>query len=90
MKRAWVGCEPWRFDGRRWVSGDGGVRRQIQSYRDLDVFNLAYTLAMEVFQLTTQATCLGALITTKTGTQRPKGPGSTQRVPDRFAQIISV
>ena len=50
----WVGCEPWRFDGERWVPQDGGTRKQIRSYRDLDVFNLAYTVAMEVFRLTTR------------------------------------
>ena len=50
----WVGCDPWRFDGERWVSENSGTRKQIQSYRDLDVFNLAYTLAMEVFYLTTR------------------------------------
>jgi four helix bundle protein len=27
-------------------------RRQIRSHRDLDVYNLSYTLAMEVFELT--------------------------------------
>jgi four helix bundle protein len=50
----WVGCEPWRFDGEQWVRVNPGSRRQVQSYRDLDVFNLAYTLAMEVFHFTTQ------------------------------------
>ena len=53
-KRKWVGCEVWVFDGERWVPQDGGTRKQIQSYRDLDVFNLGYTLAMEVFRLTTR------------------------------------
>lgn len=52
-KGKWVGCEPWRFDGKRWVSENVGTRKQIRSYRDLDVFNLAYTLAMELFHLTT-------------------------------------
>jgi len=51
-ENGWVGCEPWRFDGERWVPANAGSRGQIQSYRDLDVFNLAYTLAMEVFRLT--------------------------------------
>ena len=36
------------------MSENGVARKQIVSYRDLDVFNLAYTLAMEVFQLTTR------------------------------------
>jgi len=54
MKRELVGCDPWQFDEGRWVSEDGRARRQIQSYRDLDVFNLAYTLAMEVFHLSTR------------------------------------
>ena len=53
-KRKWVGCETWEFDGERWVPEDGGIRKQIRSYRDLDVFNLAYILAMEVFRLTTR------------------------------------
>jgi four helix bundle protein len=51
-KREWVGCEVWGFDGERWNPQGTAVRKQIQSYRDLDVFNLAYTLAMEVFRLT--------------------------------------
>ena len=53
-KHKWVGCELWRFDGERWVPNNGSDRKQIRSYRDLDVFNLAYTLAMEVFRLTTR------------------------------------
>ena len=53
-KRKWVGCETWEFDGERWVSQDATTRRQVRSYRDLDVFNLAYILAMEVFRLTTR------------------------------------
>ncbi len=53
-KREWVGCAPWRFDGSRWVSMNDVGRKQIRSHRDLDVFNLAYTLAMEVFRLTAQ------------------------------------
>ena len=53
-KRKWVGCELWEFDGERWVSHGTTTRKQIRSYRDLDVFNLAYTLAMEVFRLTTR------------------------------------
>jgi len=52
MGRKWVGCDPWRFDGEQWVPVNRSTRRQIQSYRDLDVYNLAYTLAMEVFRLT--------------------------------------
>ncbi len=51
-RRKSVGCNPWEFNGERWVSPNDGARKQIQSYRDLDVFNLAYTLAMEVFRLT--------------------------------------
>ena len=51
--RRWVGCEPWDFDGEKWVPRNAVERRRIRSYRDLDVFNLAYTLAMEVFRLTT-------------------------------------
>jgi len=50
--RHWVGCDTWVFDGERWRSKNEGERRQIRSHRDLDVFNLAYTLAMEVFGLT--------------------------------------
>jgi len=42
----WVGCEPWEFDGEKWVPQSATERRQIRSYRDLDVFNLAYTLAL--------------------------------------------
>jgi four helix bundle protein len=53
-RRKWVGCELWEFDGERWVSSNHATRKSIQSYRDLDVFNLAYTLAMEVFRLTTR------------------------------------
>lgn len=51
----WVGCDAWKFDGEQWAPGNregGDSRKQIQSYRDLDVFNLGYTLAMEVFGLT--------------------------------------
>ncbi len=48
----WVGCDMWGFDGEQWVHQGARARRQIRSYRDLDVFNLAYTLAMEVFRLT--------------------------------------
>ena len=60
MTRQYAGCEPWIFDGERWQSKRQGERRQIRSYKDLDVYNpstgsgrrLAYTLAMEVFHLT--------------------------------------
>ncbi len=52
--RKWVGCEPWIFNGEKWVPENGSTRKQIRSYRDLDAFNLAYTLAMEVFRLTTR------------------------------------
>jgi len=51
-RRKWVGCEPWIFNGEKWVPENGSTRKQIRSYRDLDAFNLAYTLAMEVFRLT--------------------------------------
>lgn len=51
-QRQYAGCDPWEFNGERWVLSDGHARKQIQSYRDLDVFNLAYTLAMEVLRLT--------------------------------------
>jgi len=50
--RKWVGCEGWGFDGKRWEPQGAAPRKQIRSCRDLDVFNLAYTLAMEVFRLT--------------------------------------
>jgi four helix bundle protein len=49
---AYVGCEPWEFDGEKWVPRNAAERKRIQSHRDLEVFNLAYTLAMEVFYLT--------------------------------------
>ena len=48
----YVGCRHWVFDGGKWKPEEKGERRQIQSHRDLDVYNLAYTLAMEVFRLT--------------------------------------
>ena len=51
-QRQYAGCEPWEFGGERWKSTKEGKRRKIHSHRDLDVFNLAYTLAMEVFRLT--------------------------------------
>ncbi len=50
--RQYVGCELWLFDGQKWVPGDPSPRKEIRSYRDLDVYNLAYTLAMEIFYLT--------------------------------------
>jgi four helix bundle protein len=50
--KRWVGCELWRFDGEQWVPQSAHARKQVRSYRDLDVFNLAYTLAMAVFRLT--------------------------------------
>lgn len=53
-KRKWLRCETWVFDGERWSPQGARARKQIQSHRDLDVFNLAYTLAMEVFRLTTR------------------------------------
>jgi four helix bundle protein len=45
-------CEQWVFDGEKWVPEEENPRRQIRSHKDLDVFNLAYSLAMEVFRLT--------------------------------------
>lgn len=51
-RRRYAGCEPWVFDGGRWRPEEKCERRQIRSHRDLDVYNLAYTLAMEVFRLT--------------------------------------
>ena len=51
-QRQYAGCEPWEFDGERWKSTKEGRRRQINSHRDPDVFNLGYTLAMEAFRLT--------------------------------------
>ncbi|MBC8264890.1 MAG: four helix bundle protein [Anaerolineales bacterium] len=53
-RRQYAGCEPWEFDGKTWVPQSPQPRKQIRSYLDLDVFNLAYTLAMEVFRLTTR------------------------------------
>jgi len=60
VAQQYAGCEPWIFDGERWQSKRQGERRQIRSYKDLDVYHpstgsgrcLAYTLAMEVFHLT--------------------------------------
>jgi four helix bundle protein len=51
--RNWMGCEDWKFDGGkgRWEPVDQSGRRVIQTYKDLDVYNLAYNLAMEIFQL---------------------------------------
>ena len=49
--KRWVGCDLWQFNGEKWEAGDDGKRSQIKSCRDLDVFNLAYTLAMEIFRL---------------------------------------
>ena len=53
-QRKWVGCETWGFAGKKWVPQEVRARKPIQSCRDLDVFNLAYTLAMEVFRLATR------------------------------------
>jgi four helix bundle protein len=53
-RRQYAGCELWEFDGKKWVPHNPQPRKQIRSYLDLDVFNLAYTLAMEVFRLTTR------------------------------------
>ena len=44
-RRGYAGCETWTFDGEQWKPEKGGGRKQIRSYRDLDAFNLAYTLA---------------------------------------------
>ncbi|MEM3794114.1 MAG: four helix bundle protein [Candidatus Bathyarchaeia archaeon] len=46
-----VQCEEWVFDGKAWVPSSGKHHRQIRSCWDLDVFNLGYTLAMEIFRL---------------------------------------
>jgi hypothetical protein len=46
-----VQCEEWVFDGKGWVPKSGKGNRQIRSCRDLDVFDLSYTLAMEIFRL---------------------------------------
>ena len=43
--------EEWVFDGGIWKPKSGMRRRQIRSYRDLDVFNLGYVLAMEIFRV---------------------------------------
>ena len=37
-KRHYVGCEPWVFDRKKWVSQETKDRKPIRSYRDLDVF----------------------------------------------------
>jgi len=47
-------CVRWAFDGEKWVSTSDSGRRQIRSHTDLDVFNLAYTLAMEIFRMSAQ------------------------------------
>jgi four helix bundle protein len=44
-------CERWVFDGEKWVTEEAKARRQIRSHKDLDVFNLGYTLAMEIFRV---------------------------------------
>lgn len=51
-KRRRLQCEQWMFNGGKWVPKDKKPRRQVRTHKDLDVFNLAYTLAMEVFRLT--------------------------------------
>lgn len=38
--------EEWVFEGDSWVPKSGRRGRQIRSYRDLDVFNLGYALAL--------------------------------------------
>ena len=45
-RRQYAGCETWEFDGKKWVPQNPQPRKQIRSYLDLDVFNLAYTLAL--------------------------------------------
>ena len=52
MSGQYAGCRKWIFDGGKWRPGEKAERRRIQSHRDLDVYNLAYTLAMEVFRVT--------------------------------------
>lgn len=42
-------CERWIFNGKKWAPEMTKARRQIHTHRDLDVFNLGYTLAMEIF-----------------------------------------
>ena len=42
------------FNGEKWVPKDKKPRRRVRTHKDLDVFNLAYTLAIEVFRLTTR------------------------------------
>ena len=45
-------CGQWVFDGEKWVPKEARARRQqIRTHRDLDVFNLGYTLAMEIFRV---------------------------------------
>lgn len=44
-------CERWVFNGEKWVPEKEKERRQIRSHHDLNVFNLGYTLAMEVFRV---------------------------------------
>lgn len=51
-KRRHAGCERWVYDGKKWRPEEKDKRRKIRSHRDLDVYNLAYTLAMKVFRLT--------------------------------------
>jgi four helix bundle protein len=53
-ERGRLQCERWAFNGKEWVLEAGKVGKQIHSHRDLDVFNLAYTLAMEVFRVSAQ------------------------------------
>jgi len=45
-QRQYAGCETWMFSGEQWKPEKEGERRQIRSHRDLDVFNLGYTLAL--------------------------------------------
>ena len=44
-------CERWVFDGEKRVPEEARARRQIRTHGDLDVFNLGYTLAMEIFRV---------------------------------------
>ena len=50
-RRAELQCEPWTFNGKEWVPGEAKTRQQIRTHKDLEVFRLGYTLAMEVFHV---------------------------------------
>lgn len=50
-----IRCNRWVFNVEKWVAENPRPQGQkIQMVRNLDVFNLSYTLAMEVFQITTK------------------------------------